>query len=227
MPKRCEYYDCATTLELLCSKNCFEKNLLFKKWEHFENGQNWRRRKGYSLCKTISFGQKLKMPKRCEKRFYYYIGGVVFKKPLRKRPNIKKLRAFWKWAKLATMHGLKAFANWSVCVQNLKMPKRCEYYDSATTLELSCAKNCFEKHLLFEKWDYFQNGQNWPRRKGYSLWKMISLCSRIKNAKNVRILRFCYHVGVVLCKKLLRKTPSIQKMRAFWKWPKLATTQRL
>ena len=39
--------------------------------------------------------------------------------------------------------------------------------------------------------------------------------------------RFCYHIGVFVCKKPLRKTPNIRKMRAFSKWPKVATTQRL
>ena len=32
--------DCTTTLELLCAKNGSKKQLIFEKWEHFEDGQN-------------------------------------------------------------------------------------------------------------------------------------------------------------------------------------------
>ena len=61
---------------------------------------------GYSPWKMVSLSQKLKMPKRCEKRFYYHIRVVAGKKPLEKTLNIRKMRAFLKWPKLATMHGL-------------------------------------------------------------------------------------------------------------------------
>jgi len=53
------------------------KHVIFNKWEHFENDQNWPRRKGHSLCKMVSLVQKLKMPKRCGKRLYDYIRGVL------------------------------------------------------------------------------------------------------------------------------------------------------
>ena len=61
---------------------------------------------GYSPWKMVSLGQKLKMPKRWEKRFYYHIRVVAGKKPLEKTLNIRQMRAFLKWPKLATMHGL-------------------------------------------------------------------------------------------------------------------------
>ena len=50
--------------------------------------------KVYSLCKMVSLGQKLKMPKRCEKRYYEHIRVVVSKKPLQKTPNIRKRKTF-------------------------------------------------------------------------------------------------------------------------------------
>ena len=56
--------------------------------------KNWPRRKGYSLCKMVSLGQKLKIPKRCEKRLYDHNRVVVCKKPLQKTPIIRKMRAF-------------------------------------------------------------------------------------------------------------------------------------
>ena len=105
MPKRRET-DSTTTLKLLCEKNCSRKHLIFGKWQHFENDQSWPRCMGYSPRKMVSLGQKLKMPKRCEKRFYDHITVVLCKKPLQKTIIIRKMTAFRKWPKLATMHGL-------------------------------------------------------------------------------------------------------------------------
>ena len=42
----------------------------------------------------VSFGQKLKWAKTCEKRFYEHIRVVLSKKPLIKTPNIREMRAF-------------------------------------------------------------------------------------------------------------------------------------
>ena len=61
---------------------------------------------GYSAFKMVSLAQKIKMPKRCEKRFYYHIRNVAGKKPLEKTLNSRKMRAFLKWPILATIHGL-------------------------------------------------------------------------------------------------------------------------
>ena len=40
------------------------------------------------------FGSKIKMPKRCEKRFYEHIGVVVNKNPLQKHLIFHIMRAF-------------------------------------------------------------------------------------------------------------------------------------
>ena len=42
------------------------KPLIFEKWDSFENLQKWPQCKAYSLCKMVSLGQKLKMPKTCD-----------------------------------------------------------------------------------------------------------------------------------------------------------------
>ena len=42
-------------------------------------------------CKMLSLGQKLKMPKRCEKRLFDLIKDVVWKIPLQKTPNIRRM----------------------------------------------------------------------------------------------------------------------------------------
>ena len=152
--------DSTITLELLYAKNGSKKHLIFEKWEHFENSQNWPRGKGYRLCKIATLGQKLKMPKTCE--------------------------------------------------------KRCEKRFYNSTSELLYAKNGSKKHLLFEKWEHFENSQNWPRGKGYRLCKIATLGQKLKMPKTCE-KRFYNHVRVVVCKKRLQKTPNIRKMRAFWK----------
>ena len=82
-------------LELFCAKNRSEKQQIFEKWEHFENRPSC---KGYSPCKILSFGQKLKFKKRCQNPFYKSFRVVLCKKPLRKTTNIREMRASWKSA---------------------------------------------------------------------------------------------------------------------------------
>ena len=73
---------------------------------------------GYSQCKMVSLGQKLKMPKRCEKRLYDHITVVICKKPLQKTPNIEKMEAFGKWPKISQYAWAIAHAKWSYWVKN-------------------------------------------------------------------------------------------------------------
>ena len=141
--------DSTSTLELFCAKNRLKKHQIFEKWDHFENRPSW---KGYRFCKMVSFGQKFKWPKTCEKMFYKHVRVVLWKKPLHKTPNIWEMRPFWKS----------------------------------------------------------------PSWKGYILWKMVSLGEKLKWPKTCE-KRFCKHVAVVLCKKLLKKTPYIRERRPFWK----------
>ena len=94
------------TLKLFYAKNGSKKQLIFEKWEHFENCQKWSQCKGYSPCKILSLGQKIKLPKTCEKRFYKHITVVLCKKRLEKTANIRKMRAFWKLPKMVTMQRL-------------------------------------------------------------------------------------------------------------------------
>ena len=87
------------------------KNTKFEKREHFQNGRNWPRCMGYSPCKMVSLGQKLKTDKRCNKQLCDNIKNLVCKKPLQKTPNSRKMRAISKWPKLATMYGLQPMQN--------------------------------------------------------------------------------------------------------------------
>ena len=51
-------------MQLFYAKKPLEKKEIFEKSEHFKNCQKWPRNKGYRLCKTVTFGQKLKMQKK-------------------------------------------------------------------------------------------------------------------------------------------------------------------
>ena len=82
------------TLEFLCAKNRSKKQVLFEKWEHFENCQEWLQCKGYSPCKILSLGQKIKMPKTWEKRLDKHIKVALCKKRMIKTASIRKMRAF-------------------------------------------------------------------------------------------------------------------------------------
>ena len=105
MPKRGEkrFFD---FIKAVVRKSRSKKHLILEKREQFQNGQNEPQCMGYSPCKMLSLGQKLKMPKRCEKRFYDHIEVVVCKKLLQKTPIIDKKGAVCKWPESATMHGL-------------------------------------------------------------------------------------------------------------------------
>ena len=47
-----------------------------------------------SLGKMLSLGQKLKMPKRYEKRFFKNVRVVLCKKLLEKKPHVREMRQF-------------------------------------------------------------------------------------------------------------------------------------
>ena len=219
MQKTCEkrlFYHITT---VLCKKR-IEKQLIFEKWEHFENGLNWPQCKGYSPCKILSLGQKIKLLKTCQKRFYKLIKVVLCKKPLEKRANIWKMRAFWKWPKSYSPCKILSLG------QKIKLPKTCKkrFYKHIKVV-LCKKKKGSKRRLIFKKWEHLKNFQKWPQYKGYSFCK---LAVWLKNLKQKRCeKRFYDHITVGLCKKPLQKTANIREMRAFWKWLKLATMQRL
>ena len=69
-------------------KTARKKHKRFEKYDHFKNLPSWKGyspRLGYGLCKVVSLGQKLKMPKTSEKRFYLNMRGFLYKKPLEKK----------------------------------------------------------------------------------------------------------------------------------------------
>ena len=81
----------------------------------------------------VTLGQKLNMPKTCEKRFYIHITVVLGKKPLLKTANIREMRRFLKSVHLAKAIG---FPKSSLLGQKLNMQKRCKkrFYNHITVV---------------------------------------------------------------------------------------------
>ena len=114
LPKTCERRLYNHIRAVLCKKR-LEKTAHIRKMRVF---WKWPQCKGYSPCKILSLGQKIKLPKTCEKRLYKHTRVVLCKKGLEKTANIRKMRAFWKWPKIATMQSLYiAYAKYSVWVK--------------------------------------------------------------------------------------------------------------
>ena len=77
--------------------------------------------KAIAFCKMVSLGQKLKMPKTCEKRFYKNIRVVLCKKIARENTKYSRNETILRighLAKAITHAKAIAFAKWSVWVKS-------------------------------------------------------------------------------------------------------------
>ena len=76
----------------------------------------------------VSFGQKLKMPKTCEKPFYKNIKFFLQKKLLEKTPNIREMRPVQNGPSCKGYSPCKAHSLYKMVKlgQELKMLKTCE-----------------------------------------------------------------------------------------------------
>ena len=173
--------------------------LIFKKWDHFENWQKWPQCKGYSLCKMVSLGKKLKMPKTCDKRLYKHIRLLLRKKRLQKAANIWEMGPFRKLAKMATMQGLYPLLNGQFG-SKIKIAESMR--KTAVDAHYSCImqKTAPKKQLTFEKWDHFEIWQKWPQCKGYSLCKVVILGQKLKFREKCE-KELWRHITVVSWKK--------------------------
>ena len=81
--------------QLFCAKKPLKKTLNIREMRPF-----WKSAimQGYSPCKILTLGQKLKFQKTCQNLFYKSFPGFVCRKPLQKTLNIREMRAFWKSA---------------------------------------------------------------------------------------------------------------------------------
>ena len=206
------------------AKSGSKKQLIFEKWEHFENCQKWPPSKGYRLGKIVTLGQKVKMHKNMLKTFLQHIAVVLYKKGSKKQLIFEKWEHFKNCQKWPPSKGYR-LGKIVTLGQKLKMHKNMLKTFLQHIAVVLCKKR-LQKQLIFEKWEHFKNCQKWPPSKGYRLGKIVTLGQKLKMHKNM-LKTFLQHISVVVCKKRLQKTANIRKMRAFWKLPKMATKQRL
>ena len=64
------------------------------------------------------FGSKIKLLKTCEKQRLNHLIFVLCKKPTWKTANIREVRGFWKWAKMATRERLWPWQNGQFGLKN-------------------------------------------------------------------------------------------------------------
>ena len=166
---------------VLCKRR-LEKTANIRKIGRFGKLQQWPLRKGYSLCKMPSLAQTLKLPKTCVKRLQKHITAVLFK------TRSKNHLIFEKWDDFENRQKWPLCKGYSLCKmvslrQKIKLLKTCEkrLHKHITAVLF---KKRSKKHLIFEKWDDFENRQKWPLCKGYSLCKMVSLRQKIKLKKH-------------------------------------------
>ena len=155
------------------------------------------------------------------KTFLQHIAVVLWKKRLEKTASIRKMRAFWKWPPSKGYRLCKIVT----LGQKLKMHKNM-LKTFLQHIAVVLWKKRLEKTANIGKMKAHWKWQKRPPSKGYRLCKIVTLGQKLKMHKNM-LKTFLQHIAVVLCKKRLEKTANIGKMRAFWKWPKMATKQRL
>ena len=217
-PKTCGKRPYKHITVVLCKKRV-EETANIPKMRRFWKLENWQLCKGYSLCKMVSFRQKIKFPKTCGKRPYKHIKVVLCKNRVEETANIRKLRRFWKLEKWPLCKG------YSLCKmvsfrQKIKFPKTCGKRPYKHITVVLC-KNRVEETANIRKWRRFWKLEKWPLCKGYSLCKMVSFRQKIKLPETCG-KRVYKHITVVLCKKRMEETANIEKMRPFWKlqkWP--------
>ena len=139
------------TLKLFYAKSGSKKRLIFEKWEDFENWQKRPPCKGYSLCKIISLGQKIKLLTTCKKELYNHAKVLLCKKQL----IFEKWEDFENWQKWPLCKG------YSLCkiissTQKIIMLTTCkkELYNHIKVL---LCKRPFEKTAnIREMWGFWK-----------------------------------------------------------------------
>ena len=120
MLKTCEkrFY---TSIRVVLREKLLQKHQIFEGLAHFENWpsscEGYSLCMGYSLWKMVSLGQKLKMPKTCEKRFYKSIRVILCKKTAAKNTKYSRNEAILKighFPKAIAHANAIAFAKWSI-----------------------------------------------------------------------------------------------------------------
>ena len=79
--------------QLFCTKNRPKKHQIFEKWDRSKSRPSC---KGYSPCKIITLGQKLKFQKTLHNPFYKSFPLVLCKKPLEKNTKYSRNKTILK-----------------------------------------------------------------------------------------------------------------------------------
>ena len=159
-PKTCAKRLYKNTRVVLCKKPLEKKHQIFEK-NDFENRPSCKGycpRKGYSIWKMFSLGQKLKRPKTCAKRLYKKTRVVPVQKTAGKHTKYSRSETILKIGHLARAMAhakAKAFAKIFSLGQKLKWPKTCTKRLYKKTRVVLCKKPAGKKHQIFEKWDDF------------------------------------------------------------------------
>ena len=98
LPKTCDKRFDKQITDVLCKKR-LEETLNIREMKPFWKLEKWEQCKGYSVCKLLSLGQKIKVPKTCLKRFYKHITDVYAKNSSKKRLIFEKWDDFKNWKK--------------------------------------------------------------------------------------------------------------------------------
>ena len=151
MPKRCEKPFYRNIRFVLCKK-LLQKTPTIREMRQFSKSaicKGYSPCKGYSLCKMVNLGQKLKIPKTCEKPFFKNITFVLCKKNTKylRTKTILKIAHLEKAIAQAKAIG---FVKFSVWVKSEKYQEHAKNR-STRTLDLFCAKSRSKKHQMFEK----------------------------------------------------------------------------
>ena len=134
---------------MFCEKNRLRKHQILEKWDDFEKRPSC---KGYSLCKIVSLGQRLKFKRTSQKRLFNHIRVVLCKKPLEKTPNIREMRPFRKTPIMQRLYPLQN----SHFASKIKIKKKHAKNDSLIILDFFSANNRLRKHQILEKWVNFE-----------------------------------------------------------------------
>ena len=180
------HYSCS-----ICAKNRSKKHQMFKKWDDFQNRpfcKGFSACKGYSVCKMVSLGQKLKMPKTCQKPLYKNIRVVLCKKPFEKTPNIREMRRFWKPASLQSLEAMqRTLCKMMSFGQKLKILKTCQKTLYRNIRFVLCKKP-FEKNTKYSRNETILKIGHLAKAIAHAKAKAFpnrqSGC-KIKNAKNM------------------------------------------
>ena len=110
------------TLKLCYAKNGCKKQLIFEKWEHFENGKKWPHCKGYSPCKIARLDQKINCLKHGKNVFISTLELFDAKYSSKKQQINKKWKHFENGQKWLQCKGLCIVASFALFQNALIFP---------------------------------------------------------------------------------------------------------